>query len=136
VVQQRHSWDVYAVRIGKRVNVQDLSVIHVTTGRNATIIADDVTIGHRAILHGCTIASFCLVGMGAIVLDRAVIGERSLIGAGALVTEGTVIPPGSLVLGAPAKVRRALTQDEGQEIARSVASYVRLAQRYREMAPP
>src|SRR5689334_2007674 len=74
--------DVFHIRVGKRTNVQDNTVIHVTTGKHATVIGDDVTIGHRVILHGCTVEDGCLIGMGSIVMDRAVIGARSLIGAG------------------------------------------------------
>lgn len=124
--------DVYHIRIGERVNIQDGTVIHVTTDTHATIIADDVTIGHRAVLHGCTLQSYCLIGMGAIVMDAAVIGERSLIGAGAVVTPGTVIPPRVLAMGAPAKVRRELTDDEIANLEHSPGHYARLASRYRE----
>lgn len=122
--------DVFPIRIGARTNVQDNSVIHVTTDRHATIIGDEVTIGHRAILHGCTVESRCLIGMGAIVMDRAVIGEGSIVGAGALVTEGTIVPPGSLVLGAPARVKRPLTEDERAQLASSAAHYVEIARNH------
>ena len=91
------------IRIGARSNVQDNATIHVVGGRFATVLGDGVTVGHNAILHGCTVEDGALIGMGAIVLDGAVIGAESLVGAGALVTPGTVVPPRSLVLGSPAR---------------------------------
>jgi carbonic anhydrase/acetyltransferase-like protein (isoleucine patch superfamily) len=122
--------DVFPIRIGARTNVQDNSVIHVTTDTNATIIGQDVTIGHRAILHGCTVEDRCLIGMGAIVMDRAVIGAGSMVGAGALVTEGTIVPAGSLVLGSPARVRRPLTEEELSQMLVSASHYVEVARIY------
>lgn len=122
--------DVMPIRIGARVNVQDCTVIHVTSGVHATTIGDDVTIGHRAIVHGCTVEDGCLIGMGATVMDGAVIGKESLVGAGAVVTPGTVVPPRSLVLGAPAKVRRSLTDKEVAGLYDSAAHYVRTAERH------
>ena len=97
--------DVMPIRIGARTSVQDNTVVHVTAGRYGTTIGNDCTIGHGAIIHACTVEDFCLIGMGAIVLDGARIGRGSLVGAGALVTPGTDIPPGSLVIGSPAKVK-------------------------------
>lgn len=122
--------DVFPIRIGARTNVQDNSVIHVTTDRHATIIGEDVTIGHRAILHGCTVESRCLIGMGAIVMDRALIGEGSIVAAGALVTEGTIVPPGSLVLGSPARVKRPLSEEERNQLLYSASHYVEVARNY------
>lgn len=122
--------DVHHIRIGERVNIQDLSMVHVTTGKHPTIIGDDVTVGHRVVLHGCTVESGALIGMGAVVMDRAVIGANALVGAGALVTEGTVIPPGTLALGAPARPRRALTQPELDELKASPGRYAALARTY------
>ncbi len=104
--------DVFWIRLGARVNVQDGSIVHVTSGRYATEIDDDVTIGHRAVIHGCRIGARALIGMGAIVMDGAVIGEESIVGAGALVPPGKVFPPRVLVVGSPAKVVRDLTDDE------------------------
>jgi carbonic anhydrase/acetyltransferase-like protein (isoleucine patch superfamily) len=122
--------DVMPIRIGARVNVQDLSVIHVTSGTHATTIGDDVTIGHRAIVHGCTVEAACLIGMGAIVMDGAVVGSESIIGAGAIVTPGTVVPPRSLVIGTPGKVRRSLTDKEVAKLYDSAQHYVLTAQRH------
>lgn len=123
--------DVNHVRIGARTNVQDLSVVHVTSGTHPTEIGDDVTVGHRAVLHGCTVRDRCLVGIGAIVLDGAVVGPDAMIGAGALVPPGMVVPPGKLVLGAPAKVKRDLTPEELASLRTSAARYVGYAARYR-----
>ncbi len=123
--------DVHHVRIGARTNLQDGVVVHVTTDRHPTIIGDDVTVGHAAVLHGCTVKERCLVGIGAIVLDGAVVGPDAMVGAGALVTPGTVVPPGTLVLGSPARVRRPLTDEEKEGLRESAAHYVELAARYR-----
>jgi gamma-carbonic anhydrase len=122
--------DVGWIRIGKRTNIQDVSVVHVTGGLANTTIGDDVTVGHRAILHGCTVGDGCLVGMGATVMDNAVVGEGSLIGAGALVTPGTRIPPRSLVLGAPAKVVRPVKDHEAKMGIVGAEHYVALARAY------
>src|SRR5512138_2217559 len=123
--------DVNHVRIGARTNVQDQSVVHVTGKTHPTAIGDDVTVGHRAVLHGCTVHDRCLVGIGAIVLDGAVVGPDAMIGAGALVPPGMVVPPGKLVLGAPAKVKRDLTADELAALRSSAARYARYAAIYR-----
>lgn len=123
--------DVCHVRIGARTNLQDGTVVHVTTDTHPTIIGDDVTVGHRAVLHGCTIRERCLVGIGAIVLDGAVVGPDAMVGAGTLVTPGTVVPPGTLFLGAPGRVKRTLTPEEQAGLLRSAAHYVELASRYR-----
>ncbi len=127
--------DVNHVRIGARTNVQDLSVVHVTSRTHPTVIGDDVTVGHRAVLHGCTVKDRCLVGIGAIVLDGAVVGPDAMIGAGALVPPGMVVPPGTLVLGAPAKVKRPLTPEEVAHLLESAARYAGYARRYRGEAP-
>jgi carbonic anhydrase/acetyltransferase-like protein (isoleucine patch superfamily) len=124
--------DVHHVRIGARSNVQDNATIHVVRGRFPTLVGDGVTIGHNAVLHGCTVEDGSLIGMGAIVLDGAVIGAESLVGAGALVTPGTVVPPRSLVLGSPAKRARAVSDAELERLRTSAANYVELARRYRE----
>jgi gamma-carbonic anhydrase len=123
--------DVNFVRIGARTNVQDHTVIHVTSGTHPTILGDDVTVGHRAVLHGCTIRDRCLVGIGAIVLDGAVVGPDAMVGAGALVPPGAVVPPGTLVLGAPARPKRPLTTEELAFLPRSAANYVAYSARYR-----
>jgi gamma-carbonic anhydrase len=117
--------DVNRIRIGERSNIQDNAVIHVTHGSAPTHIGAGVTVGHSAIIHGCTVEDDVLIGMGAIVLDHAVIGSHTIIGAGALVTGGVKIPPGSLVLGSPAKVVRALRPEEIDSIADYSRNYVR-----------
>lgn len=122
--------DVHYIRIGDRTNIQDNSVVHVTTNMHPTIVGDDVTVGHRAILHGCTIEDGALIGMGAIVMDRAVIGSGALVAAGALVTEGTEIPPGTLALGAPARPIRELKRAESERLQASSHHYARLAHQY------
>ena len=127
--------DVYYVRIGERCNIQDLSLVHVTRGRHETVLENDVTVGHRVVLHGCHIGHHCLVGMGAIVMDQAVVGEYSIIGAGSLVTEGTVIPAGTLAVGSPARVTRELTDAERSFLEKSSEKYQSLAARYRSSLP-
>lgn len=117
--------DVNYIRIGARTNVQDGSVVHVMRNTHPTVIGDDVTIGHGVLVHGSTIEDRCLIGMGAILLNGCRIGAGSIVAAGALVTEGMEVPPGSLVMGAPAKVRRALTPDEDASIRRYADNYVR-----------
>jgi len=124
--------DVMPIRIGERTSIQDNTVIHVTSERYGTIIGNDCTVGHSAIIHACTVEDFCLIGMGSIILDGARIGRGSLVGAGALVTPGTDIPPGSLVVGSPAKVKRPVNDKEREQIAYGAQHYVELAQRYRE----
>lgn len=125
--------DVNYVRIGDRTNIQDGAVVHVSrTGFDGpTIIGDEVTIGHAAVIHGCTIERGALIGINATVLDGAIIGEFSLVAAGSLVTPGTVIPPRSMVMGAPAKVKRPLTDEEVAELAEFWKSYVELLPEYR-----
>ena len=117
--------DVNWIRIGARTNVQDHTVVHVTHGTAPTDIGDGVTIGHGAIIHGCTIEDHVLIGMGATVMDHAVIGTESLVGAGALVTPRTEVPPRSLVLGHPAEVVRELTNDEVASVRQGADNYVR-----------
>lgn len=123
--------DVGAIRIGARTNLQDHVTVHVVGGRFGTTVGADVTVGHGAILHGCTIGDRVLVGMGAIVLDGAVIEDDCLLGAGALVAPGTRVPSGRLVLGNPARVVRALSADERNGLLRSAAGYVGYAAEYR-----
>jgi carbonic anhydrase/acetyltransferase-like protein (isoleucine patch superfamily) len=122
--------DYFPIRIGARTNVQDNAVLHITSGRAATTVGDDVTVGHGAILHGCTVGSSCLVGMATVILDGAVVGEQSLIAAGSLVAPGTVIPPRSFALGRPAKVLRAVRDDELALIQTSARNYVGYAQAF------
>jgi gamma-carbonic anhydrase len=122
--------DVFYIRIGDETSIQDNTVIHVTTGRNATIVGNRVTIGHSVNLHGCTIADRCIIGMGSIILDSAEIGERCIVGAGSLVTPGTRIPPGTLALGSPARPKRDLTSEELAWLEVSAEHYVELARNY------
>ncbi len=103
--------DVHWIRIGARTNVQDGTVVHVQGGTHPTTIGDEVTIGHGAIVHGCTIEDRCLIGMGAILLNGVRVGTESIVAAGSLVPEGFEVPPRSLVMGSPAKVRRSLSPD-------------------------
>jgi carbonic anhydrase/acetyltransferase-like protein (isoleucine patch superfamily) len=117
--------DVNSIRIGQRTNVQDGTVIHVMHHTHPTAVGDDVTIGHGAIVHGCTVGSRVLLGMGAILLNGSTIGEDTIVAAGSLVTEDMVVPPRSLVMGSPARVRRPLTDDEVRFVLESAGNYVR-----------
>ena len=123
--------DVNRIVIGRRTNVQDGTIIHVTHGRHPTTIGDELTVGHAAVLHGCTVGSGCLIGMGAVVLDGAEIGEGSLVAAGALVPAGATIPPRSLAMGRPAVVRRGLSDAEVAAIRESADRYVGYREDYR-----
>jgi carbonic anhydrase/acetyltransferase-like protein (isoleucine patch superfamily) len=119
--------DVHSIRVGRRSNIQDGTVVHAqsaTSGAHPTVIGNSVTIGHGALVHGCTIDDQCLIGMGAIVLNGVHVGMQSVIAAGALVTEGMKVPPKSLVMGSPAKVKRLLTQAEISEILAYADRYV------------
>jgi len=117
--------DVNYIRIGSRSNVQDGTIVHVMHDTHPTMIGNEVTIGHGAIVHGCTIEDRVLIGMGAILLNGAHIGVDSIVAAGTLVPEGAVIPPRSLAMGSPAKVRRALSDEEVASILEYSANYVR-----------
>jgi carbonic anhydrase/acetyltransferase-like protein (isoleucine patch superfamily) len=128
--------DVGQIRVGTRTNIQDGCVLHVTGGVHDTEVGDDVTVGHRVILHGCRIASRVLVGMGAVVMDGVEVGEHCLIAAGTLLPPGKKIPPGSMVMGAPGKVVRPLNDSEISHIAASAAHYVELAARHAAAARP
>jgi len=116
--------DVHRIRIGRRSNIQDLTMVHVMRDSHPTTIGDEVTVGHSAVLHGCTIEDRVLIGMGATLLNGAHVGADSVVAAGSLVTEGTRIPPRSLVMGRPGKVKRALTDDEVAEIRFYADNYV------------
>ncbi len=122
--------DINEIKIGKRSNIQDGSVLHVENDVPC-IVGDDVVVGHAAVVHGCTIEDGCLIGMGSTVLNRARIGTGSLVAAGAVVLEGTVIPAGSLVAGVPGKVVRALTTKEIKGIRDWAEKYRRLAEIYK-----
>jgi carbonic anhydrase/acetyltransferase-like protein (isoleucine patch superfamily) len=123
--------DIHRIRVGRRTNVQDHCTLHVTT-RDPLAVGNEVTLGHRAVVHGCTVEDLCLIGIGAVVLDGAVIGRGSVVGAGAVVPPGTVVPPHSLVLGVPGKVVRTLGPgaEDGNRI--TAANYVALARAYRK----
>lgn len=121
--------DSNSIKIGSRSNIQDLCVVHCDSSHD-TIIGDDVTVGHNAIIHGCHIGNRVLIGMGAVVMNGVQIGDDCVIGAGALVTENQVIPPKSLVVGFPAKVKRGLLEEEVKNILKASASYVENAHRY------
>ena len=116
--------DVNRIHIGRRSNVQDGTVVHVMKDTHATTIGDDVTIGHAAVIHGCTVEDRCLIGMGAILLNGARIGAGSIVAAGTLVVEGMEVPPQSLVMGSPGKVKRALTDTEVAGIQMYADRYV------------
>ena len=116
--------DVNYIRIGKRTNIQDGCVLHVAREKYPLTIGDEVTVGHNATLHACTIESRCLIGMGATIMDGSIIGENCIVGAGSLVTPSTTIQSGSLVIGAPAKVKRKLTENEIRSILDSANHYV------------
>ena len=116
--------DLEIIRIGQRSNIQDHATIHTTRKLSKVIIGDDVSIGHRALLHGCQIGNRVLIGMGAIVMDNVVIGDDCLIGAGTLLTKDTIIPPRSLVLGSPGKVIRELKAGELQLLINSAQNYM------------
>jgi carbonic anhydrase/acetyltransferase-like protein (isoleucine patch superfamily) len=122
--------DQMPIRIGRHTSIQDGTVVHVTSGVAGTIVGDYVTVGHNVTLHACTVEDDCIIGMGSIILDRSVIGRGSIVGAGALVTPGTIVPPGSMVLGAPARVKRPVTEEERAWIASSAQHYVELTRRY------
>jgi carbonic anhydrase/acetyltransferase-like protein (isoleucine patch superfamily) len=122
--------DVHRIRIGARTNIQDNCTLHVTNGTWPVEIADEVTIGHGVIAHGCTIGRAALIGMGSRVLDGAVIGELALVGAGALVSEGMHVPPRTLVVGVPAKVKRELTIEEVARLEGSWRHYVEYKDKY------
>ena len=123
--------DMYYIRIGNRSNVQDNSVIHTRTGSHPTILEDEVTIGHSVTLHGCYIEQGALIGIGSIVLDDVRVGAQSLVAAGSLLTPGTIIPPRSLVMGAPAKVKRPLTEEEVAGLKLFWQNYVEYTKKYR-----
>ena len=128
--------DVNVVRIGRESNVQDNAVLHCTGGTGPLHIGSRVTIGHGAIVHGCTIGDNVLVGMGAVILDGATIGSNTIIGAKALVTGGTAVPPGSMVLGIPAKVVRPLSDKEITEIGVFADKYLANIDGYRAEGTP
>lgn len=114
--------DMNFVKIGKFTNIQDNATVHVDAERPC-IIGDYITVGHNAIIHGCTVGNNCLIGMGAIILNGAVIGDNSIIAAGSLITEGAVIPPNSLVMGSPGKIRRQVDEEGVKRIRKNALTY-------------
>lgn len=122
--------DVHEIRIGKRTNIQDNAVVHVTRGVSGTYIGDEVTVGHGAILHACTIEDRCLVGMGAIILDQAKMKAGSMLAAGAVLTPRKTVPSGQLWGGNPARYMRDMTDEEKAFLPKSADNYVRLAKEY------
>lgn len=122
--------DIAPVRVGRGTNIQDLSCVHVDAGYPA-VLGREVAVGHRAIVHGCTVEDGSLIGMGAVVLSGVTIGAGSLVAAGAVVTEGTEVPPGSLVVGVPAKVVREVDDELRGRMAETVSHYRRLKEAHR-----
>ncbi|RJP22798.1 MAG: gamma carbonic anhydrase family protein [Candidatus Omnitrophota bacterium] len=127
--------DIAPISVGDGSNIQDNSVLHVGTNEPCRV-GINVVVGHNAILHGCTVENECMIGMGAIILNRAVIGKGCVVGAGALVTEDTIIPPYSLVLGSPGKVKRVLREDERSKYCGYASKYVDVAENYRRVFVP
>jgi carbonic anhydrase/acetyltransferase-like protein (isoleucine patch superfamily) len=123
--------DVERIVIGRGTNIQDCCVVHTDIGLPA-IIGDGVTVGHNAILHGCTVGSACLIGMGAILLNGSVIGDDSVVAAGSLVTEGKTFPSGSMIMGSPAKVTRSLTEREIAELRSGPGHYIAYAAMHKD----
>lgn len=122
--------DVHSIRIGEETSIQDNTVVHVTEHQHSTTVGSKVTVGHNVTLHGCNVGDLCIIGMGAVILDRAEIGDRCIIGAGALVTPGTKIPAGWLAVGSPARPSRPLREEELAWLADSAQHYVNLLERY------
>lgn len=121
--------DIDRIHIGKYTNIQDNSTVHVM-GDHPTIIGDYVTVGHNAVVHGCTIGNNCLIGMGSILLGYCKIGDNCIVAAGTLITEGKIIPANSMVMGVPGKVVRTLTDEEVKAIRESAINYNLVAQEY------
>jgi carbonic anhydrase/acetyltransferase-like protein (isoleucine patch superfamily) len=122
--------DVHSIRIGSYSNIQDNCVLHVYKDKHPTVLADHVTVGHSVTLHGCRIDSWCLIGMGATILNDAHIGEECIVAAGTLIPERMVVPPRSLVMGAPGKVRRPITEEEREGLRRYANNYYEYKESY------
>jgi carbonic anhydrase/acetyltransferase-like protein (isoleucine patch superfamily) len=123
--------DMHFITIGNRSNIQDNSVIHVTTDISPTRIGSEVTVGHNAIIHGANIEDQCLIGMGAIIMDDVVVGKGSIVGAGAVIPPNMIIPPRSLVVGLPAKIVRQTTDEELKMILERAQHYIDFSQEYK-----
>jgi carbonic anhydrase/acetyltransferase-like protein (isoleucine patch superfamily) len=121
--------DINAIRVGARSNIQDHTTVHLASGI-PTIVGEDVNVGHRCILHACTVGDRVLVGMGSILMDNVVIGEDSIVGAGSLVPKGKVFPPGSLIVGSPARLVRPLTDEEKASIPALARKYIGVKDEY------
>ena len=122
--------DIHYIRVGERSNIQDNCVLHVEHGNGPVVMGRDVTVGHSAVVHGCTVEDGALIGIGARVLSGAVIGQGALVGAGAVVQEGMHIPPRTLAVGVPARVKRELTPEEQQRLDGSWRNYVNYKNEY------
>lgn len=127
--------DVNRIRIGRRTNIQDLSLCHVTTKKHELIIGDEVTVGHRCLLHGCRIGDRCLIGMGSTIMDGAVIGEESVVAAGAVVLEGEYFEPRSLIVGSPATRRKQVSQKTLERFSGSAEHYWNISLEYLKQFP-
>lgn len=123
--------DVNFIRIGERTNIQDNTVVHVTNKKFPTTIGSNVTVGHSAVIHACTINDYSLIGMGAVIMDDAKIGRFSLVAAGAVVPMGMIVPEGMMAAGVPAKIVRSLTEDERNFLIQSAQNYVEYVATYR-----
>jgi len=123
--------DIESIRVGRGTNLQEHVLVHTSHGMSPALIGEDVTVGHRAIIHGCSIGDRCLIGMGATILDNAEVGDECIIGAHTLIPKGTKIPPRSLVVGTPGKVVRQLTDEELQSLVASAKGYQELGATYR-----
>jgi gamma-carbonic anhydrase len=128
--------DVHSIQVGRRTNIQDRCVVHVTSGAHPAWIGDSVTVGHAAVVHGCRVGHQCLVGIGAILLDGVEVGEGSVVAAGSLLPPGRSYPGGSLIIGSPAEVKRSVSADERAWILRSADHYVALADRHASLLRP
>ncbi len=127
--------DVHSIRIGSRTNIQDLAMVHCTYQHSPTVIGDDVTVGHGAVVHGCEVRDRCLIGMNAVVLDKAVVGPDVVVAAGAVVLEGMVLEPGYLYGGIPAKKLKPLTEEQKNLLKKSAEAYQMYSKWYRIEGP-
>jgi len=128
--------DIGAIRIGRRSNIQDACILHLTRGGPPIEVGEEVTVGHRVILHGATVGDRCLIGMGAVLLDGCVIGEESLVGAGSVVLEGTRVPPRSFLAGVPARIKGPIPEAVHARLRESAEGYVRLAREHAAVGQP
>jgi carbonic anhydrase/acetyltransferase-like protein (isoleucine patch superfamily) len=124
--------DVHYIRIGAQTNIQDQCILHVTGGSHPLNVGNRITVGHRAIIHGCTVEEGCLIGMGAVLLDGCHVGGEAIVAAGSVVSEGKYIPPRTLAMGVTAEPLREITEKELARARDSAAHYIELAQIYRK----